>query len=246
MHKKVDLIPTTKQVFDECAPLYLREDKHWGSDLDVIREYVEKFKTPNVIELGTGYAWHLANLFFVSSVTLGRVVGVDYSDEMLKMAEAFLKNVFLDKQPLRNKVDLRKADILSLPFEAGSFDVAMCLNNTLGNIPGKDFKESKEKRKLALKEMHRILKRKGFLILSVYNAARLTEEDKYGEVFELDSKLSDLENFDLVVRFKNTNTPYYSHWFHNSELKRLVYDISFKVVEMEERKKRIVLVGQKR
>jgi len=244
----LDLTKTTKQVFDECAPVYLREDKHWGCDLDIISEYVEKFKGPEIIELGTGYAWHLANLYFLVSCNLKRVVGIDYSGKMLEMARVLLSSISYNGQPLIEKIELKKADILSLPlpFDEESFDVAILLNNTLGNIPAENFGKARQKRKEALTEIRRILKNFGFLILSVYNADRLTEEDKYGEVFELDHNLSNLETFDLVVRFKETGTPYYSHWFTKNEICKLLYDVSFRVVEVEERKKRIVIVGQKK
>jgi SAM-dependent methyltransferase len=242
----VDLIKTTKQVFDECAPVYLKEDKHWGCDLDIISEYVEKFKEPEIIELGTGYAWHLANLYFVAPCNLKRVVGIDYSEKMLEMARTLLSSISYNGQPLIERIELRKADILSLPFDDESFNVAILLNNTLGNIPAESFYKAKQKRKKALTEIKRILKNSGFLILSVYNADRLTEEDKYGKVFELDHNLSNLETFDLIVRFKETGTPYYSHWFTKNEICQLLYDVSFRVVELEVRKKRIVIVAQKR
>jgi SAM-dependent methyltransferase len=247
MHRvNVDLTKTTKQVFDECAIVYLKEDKHWGCDLDIISEYVEKFKEPEIIELGTGYAWHLANLYFVASCNLKRVVGIDYSEKMLEMARTLLSSISYNGQPLIERIELKKADILSLPFDDESFDVAILLNNTLGNIPAESFYKAKQKRKKALTEIKRILKNSGFLILSVYNADRLTEEDKYGEVFELDHNLSNLETFDLIVRFKETGTPYYSHWFTKNEICQLLYDVSFRVVEVEVRKKRIVIVAQKR
>lgn len=242
----LDLIQSTKQVFDECSSVYLKEDKHWGCDLDIISEYVEKFKEPDIIELGTGYAWHLANLFFVSSVNLRRIVGVDYSENMLAKARELLSSIMYNGHPLTEKIELHKADILSLPFENESFDVAILLNNTLGNIPSETFDKAKEERKKALTEIRRVLRQSGFLILSVYNASKLTEEDKYGEVFELDHALSNLETFDLIVRFKKTETPYYSHWFSRNEICQLLYDVSFRVVEVEERKKRIVVVAQKR
>ena len=243
---KLDLVRSTKQVFDECAQVYLKEDKHWGCDLDIISEYVERFKKPEVIELGTGYAWHLANLFFLVSTHLKRVVGVDYSDKMLEQARALLSSMQYKNRPLIENIEIRKADILSLPFEDESFDVAILLNNTLGNIPAKTFEIARDQRKKALTEIRRIIRRSGFLILSVYNASKLTEEDKYGEVFQLDLQQSKRETFDLVVRFNESGTPYYSHWFSRNEMCQLLYDVSFRVVEVEERKKRIVVVAQKR
>lgn len=247
MHQtKLDLMRSTKQVFDECATVYLREDKHWGCDLDIISEYVEKFKESEIIELGTGHAWHLANLFFITSTKLKRVVGIDYSDKMLEQARTLLNSILLNGRPLIDKVELKKADILSLPFEDESFDVTLLLNNTLGNIPGETFDKAKGQRKKALSEIRRVLRQSGFLITSVYNSNKLTEEDRYGKVFELDHRHSNLETLDLVVRFKESGTPYYSHWFTTNEIRQLLYDVSFRVVVVEERGKRIIVVAQKK
>lgn len=243
---KLDLVKSTKKVFNECAPIYLKEDKHWGCDLDIISEYVEKFKETEILELGTGHAWHLANLFFVTSANLKRITGIDYSANMLKQAKQLLSSIYYNGHPLIERIDLRKEDIMALPFESEEFDVAFLLNNTLGNIPAKTFEDAKEQRKNALKGIKKIIRKSGYLILSVYNANKLLEEDKYGEVFELDPDLSALETFDLVVRFKGNNTPCYSHWFNKDETERLLYEASFRIVEVEERKKRLVVVAQKK
>jgi len=244
--KPTQLVASTKLVFNQCAPVYLKEDKHWGCDLDTISEYVEKFDEPDVIELGTGYAWHLANLFLVTSSKPKKVVGIDYSPDMLERARGLLSSVSVGNHPLTEKIELRHGDILHLPYGDASFDVAMMLNNTLGNIAAATFDEARMERKKALREIRRVLRDPGYLILSVYNRARLTEEDKYGEVFELDHEMSNLETSDLVVRFKPTDTPYYSHWFGREEVQGLLYDVSFRVVEVEDRKKRVVVVAQKK
>jgi SAM-dependent methyltransferase len=247
MHQtRIDLIKSTRQVFEECSKIYLKEDKHWGCDLDIISEYVEKFKNPKLIELGTGYAWHLANLFFVSSAEFERVVGLDYSPNMLEKAHSLLNSISYNGTSLAKRIELKEGSVLSVPYEDESFDVALMLNNTLGNIPAHSFNKAKDQRRKALSEAKRVLSPTGYLILSVYNATKLTEEDKYGEVFDLDHDLSNLETSDLVVRYKKTDTPYYSHWFNINEIRQLVYDVSFKIVEAEERRNRIIVVAQKK
>lgn len=245
MKESINLIQTTNQVFDECAPIYLKEDKHWGCDLDIISEYVEKFKDPEIIDLGTGHALHLANLFFLVSANLKRVVGVDYSEKMLERAKITLNSIFYNGCALIEKVELYQENILSLSFENEKFDVAICLNNTLGNIPSETFNKARYIRKQALSEIQRILKKSGFIILSVYNSSKLSEEDKYGNVFGVDHSLSNIETFDLVVRFKETGIPYYSHWFSENEICQLLSDLSFRIVQLEKRKKRIIVVAQK-
>ncbi len=150
MKNNKNLVNTTKQVFDECSQIYLKEDKHWGCDLDIILEHLEKFEEPEIIDLGTGNAWHLANLFFLTSITPKRVIGIDYSDSMLETAKKLLNSVLVNDRPIIEKVELQKEDILSLPFKDESFDIALCLNNTLGNIPAEDFEAAVDKRKNAL------------------------------------------------------------------------------------------------
>lgn len=244
--KKFNFCIKTKQVFNECAKIYLKEDKHWGCDLDIICEYVEKFKDAEVIELGTGHAWHIANLFFLAATNLKRIVGIDYSQKMIERAKLLLNSIIYNGNYLIDMIEIRKGNILSLPYKKESFDVAILLNNTIGNIPGETFAKARDKRKKALREIRRVIRNTGFIILSVYNSKKLTEEDKYGRVFELDHKLSNIESFDLVIRYKQTGTPYYSHWFNQEEIRKLLYDVSFRIVEVEERRKRIIVVAKKK
>jgi SAM-dependent methyltransferase len=236
-----------KKVFDECSYLYLREDKHWGGDLDIIREYAEKFPELSILDVGAGYAWHLANLLFIvsSSTRITKAIALDYSENMLQKAAEFLGSIHLGDKPLTEYVELKHGNILSLHFDSNSFDVVLCLNNTLGNIPGKKFEDAAINRIKALKEINRVLRPGGYLILSVYNADKLAGIDNYGDVFELDHSLSCIDNFDLVIRFKKTNTCYYSHWFRDQEIKSFLSDTRFGLIEMEHRKQRIVVVVQK-
>jgi SAM-dependent methyltransferase len=241
----IGLAPSTKAVFDQCSAVYLREDKHWGCDLDVIKKYVETYSNPEIFEVGTGPAWHLANLYFVSSSNIKRAVGIDYSAGMLAQARAFLRGILFEGRPLLEKVELVEADISNINLVAAAFDIGLLLNNTLGNLPGKTFADAKNERKRALHVLHESLRLGGYLIVSVNNADKLTEKDKYGDVFELDHDLSNLNTMDLVVRLKKTQTPYYSHWFTAKEVRQLLYEAGFRILQLEERESRFVVVGQK-
>jgi len=240
-----DLAQTTNAVFDACASVYLQEDKHWGCDLDIIKKYIEYFPGPEILDLGAGHAWHLANLYFVSSARIKRSVGIDYSGEMLARARALLGGMFHEGQSLLEKIELRQADICDMDLAGETFDVGMLLNNTLGNLPGATFKDARNQRKRALHLLRGALRVGGYLIVSVNNAHKLTEEDKYGDVFELDHDLSDLRTMDLVVRFKKTKMPYYSHWFTLHEIRQLLFEGGFRIGLAEEREKRIIVVAQK-
>jgi len=171
---------------------------------------------------------------------------VDYSTEMLTQAKGYLQSVGRGNGVLLDIINLEQLDILHLPYQDHSFDVALILNNTLGNLPGSNLQDGVKQRRIALKEARRILKETGILIVSVYNSARLTEEDTYGEVFELDHKRSNLQSFDLVIRYKATDHTYYSHWFSEEELRNLLYDVSFRVLDVEHRRKRIVIAAMKK
>lgn len=80
-----------------------------------------------------------------------KIIGVDYSDKMIKVANDTLKKDF----PLfTNRLSFRHADILKLPFKDSVFDVAItdrCLINLVSTI----------NQRLALHEIHRVLKPRG-------------------------------------------------------------------------------------
>jgi SAM-dependent methyltransferase len=240
-----DLATTTNTVFEECADVYLHEDKHWGCDLDIMKRHIEAFPAPEILDLGVGHAWHLANLHLVSSARIKRAVGVDYSGEMLARARALLGGMLHQGQPLLEKIELRQSDFFNIDFADEAFDVGLLLNNTLGNLPGKSFDDAHRQRRNILRRLYRTLRHGGCLIVSVNNADKLTEEDKYGNVFELDHDLSNLSTMDLVVRLKKTQTPYYSHWFTANEVRQLLYEAGFRIQQLEERESRFVVVGQK-
>lgn len=241
-----DLIATTFKVFEECSYLYLQEDKHWGGDLDMIREEIDRFKEPRVLDAGCGPAWHLINIPYLCP-SVSDLVGLDYSPKMLDLAKRFVALNDLDK-----RIKLVKGNILSMPFDNEKFEIVLCLSNTFGNLPEKTFEKSVKIRKKTVREFRRVLKPGGSLILSVYNVERIKKEDKYGRVFSLDPVLSKLETNDFIVRFtdprKNTSNsgiPYYSHWFREQEIKLLINNPWFRIKELEKRMKRIVIVAEK-
>ncbi|MGB0868405.1 MAG: arsenosugar biosynthesis arsenite methyltransferase ArsM [Flavobacteriales bacterium] len=115
-------------------------------------------KNPKILYVGVGGGMELLQFAYFSRQK-GGVTGVDVVDEML---EASRKN-FVEAEKMNpwfksDFVDLKKGDALSLPVEDSSIDVAA--QNCLFNI----FKI--EDLKLALKEMYRVLKPGGRLVMS--------------------------------------------------------------------------------
>lgn len=113
---------------------------------------------PNIIYVGVGGGMELLQFSYFSRKTKG-VIGLDVVDEMLTASrENFKAAEKLNPWFKSEFVDLRKGDALDLPVENESIDVAA--QNCLFNI------FDTEDLKKALKEMYRVLKPHGRLVLS--------------------------------------------------------------------------------
>ena len=118
----------------------------WAKDI-IRRAVLEPGERVLDIACGTGVvARHAANLIGDS----GGVTGIDLNDGMLEMART-------QAEKIGAKVEWRQGDAEELPFADGSFDVALCQQG-LQFFPDKV---------AALREMHRILKSGGRLVVSV-------------------------------------------------------------------------------
>lgn len=114
--------------------------------------------SPSVLYVGVGGGMELLQFAYFSRQK-GGVIGVDVVDEMMTAC----KDNFMEAEKLnpwfhRDFVEVRKGDALQLPVEDQSIDVAA--QNCLFNI----FKQD-ELRK-ALREMYRVLKPRGRLVMS--------------------------------------------------------------------------------
>ncbi|MEP2773797.1 MAG: arsenosugar biosynthesis arsenite methyltransferase ArsM [Fulvivirga sp.] len=113
---------------------------------------------PNILYVGVGGGMELLQFSYFSRKPKG-VIGLDVVDEMLTASrENFKAAEKLNPWFKSEFVDLRKGDALDLPVEDESIDVAA--QNCLFNI------FDTEDLKKALKEMYRVLKPHGRLVLS--------------------------------------------------------------------------------
>src|SRR3989344_8168995 len=163
-----------KTVFDVIVSSYLREDEHWGCDLDVVVQAIRPF-LPRVAyaDLGCGPGFHvvaIARWFPEASVT-----GVDYSPAMIAEAEREVRCF-----GLRN-VALVQANISQFK-PACIYHVLSCLNNTLGNLCVRGEVPIAVREKV-VRTMHMLLVPSGKLVASVYNLKRFSP--KYGENFRV-------------------------------------------------------------
>ncbi len=114
--------------------------------------------SPKILYVGVGGGMELLQFAYFSRQKSG-VIGVDVVDEMLEASKRnFVEAEAMNPWFKSDFVDLRKGDALNLPVEDNSIDVAA--QNCLFNI----FKE--QDLKLALKEMYRVLKPNGRLVMS--------------------------------------------------------------------------------
>jgi SAM-dependent methyltransferase len=170
-------LETTKNVYREAAEkpdvgLCCTTTPIWqlpGLDMPVIMQQMnygcgstvhsrDLVNNPKVLYVGVGGGMELLQFAYFNRQTNG-VIGVDVVDEMLAASERnFAEAEKLNPWFKKEMVDLRKGDALNLPVEDNSIDVAA--QNCLFNI----FKQ--DELKLALKEMYRVLKPHGRLVMS--------------------------------------------------------------------------------
>ncbi len=113
---------------------------------------------PKILYVGVGGGMELLQFAYFSRQDAG-VIGIDVVDEMLTACKENFQQAEQENAWFKsNFVDLRKGDALHLPVEDNSINVAA--QNCLFNI----FKQ--DELKLALKEMYRVLKPHGRLVLS--------------------------------------------------------------------------------
>ncbi|MBI4143524.1 class I SAM-dependent methyltransferase [Candidatus Woesearchaeota archaeon] len=224
-------------IYDAIAQGYVRIDGHWGSDLDVIKDSLERRIAQNnkVVDLGCGTGWHLANLSWVYDWRI-KAVGIDYFDAMLDEAKNQIRRF------PEAGIKLVQADMSRLPLPDNMFGLALMLNNTLGVFWQGSVKEAAEKRIAALREARRILAPGGELVFSVYHRGMLPPEESYGANFRIMEEKTNREMGDLVVEYNDgiNIAAYYSHWFTKDELRHIAKSSGFILRFIEPRMSRLV------
>ena len=113
---------------------------------------------PTIMYVGVGGGMEVLQFSYFSRKRNG-VIGVDIVDEMLNACDKNLRTAEKENDWFKNDyVDLRKGTAMDLPVESNSIDVAA--QNCLFNIFEKEDLEK------ALKEIYRVLKPHGRLVLS--------------------------------------------------------------------------------
>lgn len=127
-----------------------KNEEFFEQAFDYITFFLNAPKNSTILDVGCGICTHsirLANRGFL-------VLAVDFSGDVLKMAEANVQN-----SGLQDKIKLQREDVLSLRFEDEMFDYTLCWG-VLMHIP--DIEK-------AISELSRVLKPGGTLIISEGN-----------------------------------------------------------------------------
>ncbi len=203
------------------------ERMEWESLLKLLDELSrEDARGINVCEVGSGTGRLLRRLAKHDSVK--KVVGIDYSKPMIDSSKDYLKNPSADGSDALTpqmidkiqhiQADIRNAEAVPrLELEEGK-RLICCVLNTLGVFrTGAD-------RIDVLRAMCRIGGRDSELFVSVWNGARFSEH--YKRVYDSLPTLVGTEerawSVDKNSRNFTTNRGYFSHWFLEEEIKRLV------------------------
>ena len=143
--------------------------------------------------------------------------GIDNSEELIKIA----KDKF-------SEANFEVADILKIPFTDNSFDKVYCIA-VLHHIP------SNELRIEALKELKRVLKPGGLLILTAWNLwqTRISWRQVFNNLILKVFKKTQLDPKDILIPWKNQSgqvlTQRYIHAFTKAEISKLATRVGLKI-----------------
>ena len=229
-----------RNVFDVVATSYIRDDEHWGSDLDVLKDALnlrlrKTRRQIRYMDIGCGPGFHAVAIKRLYPEVF--VFAFDDSERMFK--EAFLQVEQMKQLGIPSFL-VAWANILQLQAKKKKFDVITFLNNGLGNLQEKDARPD-ALRTQAIQKARSFLCRDGFIVVSVYNLKEL--KGVYGQKLRILSK-SNLGRGELFIEYRPGNgevVEYYSHWFTRKELVALLEQNGFKVELLEERMARLVV-----
>ncbi len=168
---------------------------------EIAEKLAKEWKAGKILDIGCG---NCRNLLPFSKQGF-QCYGVDFSDEMLRVASNFCRKNDM-------YVELRKAEMTKLPFSSWQFDY--CLNiDVLHNL------RTEDARKIALFEMRRVMKPSALALITVWN--RLQPRFLHKIFFS-----------DTYIPWRVEGKKYYRyyHLFTYWELKKLIEKCGFLIV----------------
>jgi ubiquinone/menaquinone biosynthesis C-methylase UbiE len=192
--------------------------KHWKEFRREVSPTVEKFlsgKSGKILDVGCGSGRNLLCKEAGSGVQVTgelKWYGIDFSSEMVRFAKE------------RGYFEVLKGDVSELPYEDSFFDYVL-FYAVLHCI------DSEEKRKKSLKEIYRVLKRGGKVLISSWGRKSPRLKNKGKECFIPWSSRDEGEKIER-----------YTYVYDLEELRKLVEEVGFEVLECwEERNVNLIL-----
>ncbi len=157
------LLQKTKEDYNKIADDFSNKRSHPSDDIKVLAKYVSS--GDKILDLGCGNG-RLFELFRDKDI---KYFGADISEKLIAIAKEKYFHPLPSSPSERGRIKVGEAtanfqvvDFLRLPFPNGYFDRAYCLS-VFHHIPSKEF------RLQFLREIKRVLKPNGLLILTVWN-----------------------------------------------------------------------------
>lgn len=201
LKNRYDTFAQTKDYKTTASDFYLRE-----LEIDTAAEYMADGHKVVDIGCGLGYA-----PIQYASRNAASVVGLDYSEKMIEGA----RELFAANAPtLKGTVEFVHGSALDLPFEDESVDVvttSRCLMALL------DW----ELQKLALKQIHRVLKKGGVYVMMEGTIEGLVRLNQCREKFALDPIAADGKDRLFTLKFDEAElTSFIKPYFAVETVKR--------------------------
>jgi alkylated DNA repair protein alkB family protein 8 len=229
------LLNKTREDYNRIAEQFSRSREFIWEELSYLTRYVND--GDKILDIGCGNG-RLLQIFKNKKIDY---TGIDSSEKLIEIAKEKIRN---SKFEIRNSATFRVADALNLPFKDDSFDKVFSIA-VLHHIP------SEELRLKFLKETKRILKPKGFLVLTAWyfwhewHAWWFLIKSFIPKLFGL----SKLDFKDIWESWKRMGINRYYHCFTKKELKNLAEKAGFAVREIgilqKARRRNIYLIIEK-
>ncbi len=233
--------------FNLTAENYLEDDIRWGDDTDLIYFQGKKLqhKLGRLIDIfypGVGPGRILVQIL-TKRQFFRKITAIDYSPNMIELSQRNLAKL-IDLEPeVKDWVELKLGNLLHFK-EHEKYDMALLLNNTLGNIVVNDSGELG--RKAALEILNNVLRPGGILFFSVYNITKIRLLNGfYTPKLKIERRLNE-QDFLLELSIKGEKHLLYSHWFTVEEIKDLISKMGYTLLWVAERKERIIVCAEKR
>jgi ubiquinone/menaquinone biosynthesis C-methylase UbiE len=183
--------------------------KSWFEDEKVFLQKIIT-KDSKVLEVGCGDG---RSLNYIINITQN-IIGIDNDDIAVKDAKINFKNY--------PNVKILLAEASKLPFKDKSFDFVMCMT-TFANFGNEKYK--------ILKEMKRVLKDDGKIIISVFSEDALEERMKVYKTIGAGATILEVKDNGTVI-FDEKLGANISEQFSEKELIEIFNKVNFKVDEI--------------